>query len=276
MRSLLKLGIEPDAFTSTQVFMACAVEGRQALAPAVDLLRRLQLMGAPLEPQAYGDVMSLCAARGDAELALEIFRELEAGGVEPNLHVYSQLLLAFERCYMWKEASELHRDLRDRGLIPTRSMYNTLIGIFAGLQFWDEIPKLLQDMRDTGVHLDSTTYMLAIRASAHADQKDAAFELLWESWRAGVDTLHPMTYVALVSCCARSGDWNAAVGLLTDMKSRGLVPHKLAYKVAVRALRSSAMDDMADELELACSSSSSAAVREAEVVATGERPPAQS
>lgn len=255
MEDMLRLGIEPDASSCTHVFQACAsAPAWHGLAPALGLLRRLQLAGAPLELNVYSAVLSLCAAsEAGARHAFRIFKEMEAAGLKPDLPIYGHMLSVCERDFRHKEALELFRAMRGQGFVPTVQMYNKLIALYRGLQFWNEVPVFLQDMEDAEVTPSAETDMLAMSAYAHAGQKKLAFELLHESWRAGRGPCQEqsMAYVALADCCARENDWQAAMQLLSDIRAHGLVPHELACRATCRALRKHGMDEEADELERA-------------------------
>ena len=44
-----------------------------------------------------------------------------------------------------------------------------------------------------------------------------------------------ITYSSVINACAKGGEWQRALGLLDEMRSRGLVPDEITYNSVINA-----------------------------------------
>eukprot|EP00933_Yihiella_yeosuensis_P005769 TRINITY_DN110351_c0_g1_i1.p1 TRINITY_DN110351_c0_g1~~TRINITY_DN110351_c0_g1_i1.p1 ORF type:complete len:506 (+),score=118.71 TRINITY_DN110351_c0_g1_i1:169-1686(+) len=177
----------------------------------------------------YESTMKLLAGQKQYSVALMVYDNLEADGLEPSA-VTCSCLVNFA-----VEVGELQRavtffDRLCKVTTPSIRACMTVLRVHARRQDWPSSRKTILDMKSRGVTLDSLALNVAIATGVAADRLEEAEELASQ-----VDIADAVSYNTLIKGYAQRGDASGALKILTAMESYGLAPNSISYNTAMDA-----------------------------------------
>ena len=80
---------------------------------------------------AYVAAISLCIARDDGTMALQLLDRMREAGVPPNVYVYNHSLKACEMLDDWERALRLFEEMKAEGIPPSPHTFGALMRVCA-------------------------------------------------------------------------------------------------------------------------------------------------
>lgn len=158
-----------------QVIKACAA--RKDADKAMQLYADVQQRGA-LDLATYNSLIDACARSGDCERASQLFRDLCAAGVVPDLVTYSTIIKGYCVGGDLEQAVQLFMLMRKKGVQPDAVLFNAILDGCARKQMTAMSAMMLGDMESSGVKPTSLTLSILVKMYGKAKDLETADELL--------------------------------------------------------------------------------------------------
>jgi pentatricopeptide repeat protein len=148
--------IERRGVLPNEITLSCMLDALVCAGVVNDALKLFRVWEPKIQVNTviYSTLLKGFANSGDADGAMNLFRELKAKGVKMNLVAYTTLIDAQARVGYMKTAKELLKQMEADGCVPNTITYSTLVkgccvnGDLAGAQ------SIFQEMRDRGLKAD--------------------------------------------------------------------------------------------------------------------------
>lgn len=133
---------------------------------------------------------------------------------------------------LWVQALELIEQIKAEGMKPDGFSYSAAISCCGSGGRWKEALEIIETMQKGGPKMrpNKIAYTAAI---CKYDFTSVILEILHVLSSTRTHVMIPSTPAA----CGRSGKYNEALQLFTDMKNQGLHPDRIAYNAVFSALR---------------------------------------
>jgi pentatricopeptide repeat domain-containing protein 1 len=141
----------------------------------------------------------------DWKKTLEVLREMEDRGVQPDAMSYNAAISACEKSGQYEKALNLWREMEERGVqLPEESTIT-----LTGKQY--ETLKALADfgMKEMAIPITADNCVLTIRFSSSKKSDD--------DWKNANEDA--MSYSAAISACEKSGQYEKALNLWREMRN---------------------------------------------------------
>ncbi|KAK6135962.1 hypothetical protein DH2020_030300 [Rehmannia glutinosa] len=135
----------------------------------------------------FGLMVNYYARRGDMHRARETFEKMRARGIEPTLHVYTNLIHAYAVGRDMEEALSCVRKMRDEGIEMSLVTYSILVGGFAKFGNVQAAELWFKEAKDRLTALNAIIYGNIIYACCQTCNMNRAEELVREMEEAGID-----------------------------------------------------------------------------------------
>lgn len=254
------------------VGVALELMHRGQMDEALHALRRMRRLGeAGADALASGAphriVMSATAKKGNARATLRLLEDMKAQGLPVTTLGYNHALYACAKAPRRTaaptdgggggetghlgQARALFEDLLRTGSGPTRVNYNTYLLVLARHGQVEEARRVLRAMEERGVRPDAVSYNTALAAGAAAGAWPAVRELLREmeatpgilgpdvvSYNTAMSAFRPAVYSPTgAGTGPPDGRAALALGLLDEMRAKGLRPDATTYNILVDVCR---------------------------------------
>lgn len=221
----------------------------------------------PLDVFSFTAVIATCKTERGAERAVEVMDDMQARGIEQNVHTYTALMNVYGKCGKYTLALNIYQKMVEAGQVPNVVTYNTLIHTFGKLGQCDKALKVLDTMKKSGVQPvlrtyntliiacnlcnqprkaltvsawlladgflpSSTTYNALISAYGKVRQFDKALEIY--QWMRHIDC-SVITYSSLINVCEKAGYWEMALKIFNEMLENGCSPNSVTYNSLISA-----------------------------------------
>ena len=225
----------PTVVSYTSTIRACCEATRWSL--ALNTLQQALTSMLPPDAMLFGVAMNGCAASGKWELAASILSSMSDFRVEPGVVSYNILMNALEKSGDWRKVLQLlFKELPSNSIQPNTVSGNTVITAAARHSKWPLIMSFLACMPDLGMLADADTFSVSLQAMAKSwrwEEGLCLFAKMFEQKVRG-EALH-CNWV--MSACRSSSQWQCALALLGDPKTRHLLDLKV-YTTAIAAAAS--------------------------------------
>lgn len=204
-----------DAKTERCILSAALQCGRSNLSAAV-------LEVAPTDTAKHISIIRGCAAKGNLQEAMGIFRSLQASGAEMKQSLYNTMLDACVECRDWKQAESLMKQIEDAGIADVVT-FNTLIKAYLRTENFDRARGLMSKMRRCGCAPNHVTYNELINAFIRHDnysRTSQAWEVVDEMKKDGVQPNRITCSILLKNLKAKSSqsDITRTMELVSSME----------------------------------------------------------
>jgi len=201
----------------------------------------------------FSNLIKGFAAQGDAERAMEMYRELRADGLQMNLVSYSSLIDAHARAgnldKAWALCEQMENDgiqpntitfssvvkgyclrgdldgalkvfevMVSKGLAPDTVMYNTLLDGAVRSSRFSLCDQLLEEMSSSGVEASNFTISIVVKMWGKRKKLDRAFAAVREASTSGRLQLDSKLCTCLISACFHTNAPKRALDALEEMK----------------------------------------------------------
>jgi pentatricopeptide repeat domain-containing protein 1 len=222
------------------------------------------------DADAYAEVLAVHVADGRWALVLDVFAQMKAREVTPNLVCYNCAMTAYQATMYWQGANRLLTEMKENDVQPDRSSYlrallscnkkkdgevcltimRTMrqedvapdqecylaaIKACGGSGLYEEGVKLCLQMLDEGLRLDQDTLVYMFRLCRLSGNPAQALDFLKRAEAAKGAELTDLHYDMVISACERAGEWQQVVGVAARMGARGISPHEISCNSVLRA-----------------------------------------
>jgi pentatricopeptide repeat protein len=187
-----KSGIQPNIITYSAIIKGYCQENR--VDRGLELLEEMRTVaGLTPDERIYNTIINGCARQCLYDKGMSILEQMMAEGVAPSNFTLSVLVKLAGRARHLDRAFELCTELKEKfGVQPNVHVYNNLIQACIGQKSLklDESVKLLKRMADERVRPDLRTYSLLLRALMMAGEGRQSVGLIRAAF--GLDGIHPL------------------------------------------------------------------------------------
>ncbi|GLU02793.1 hypothetical protein SLE2022_200280 [Rubroshorea leprosula] len=218
----------PNPTLSTFNMLMSVCTNSQDLEGAFQVFQLVQMAGLKADCKLYTTLISTCAKSGQVDTMFEVFHEMVNSGVEPNVHTYGALIDGCARAGQVAKAFGAYGIMRSKNVKPDRVVFNALITACGQSGAVDRAFDVLAEMsaETHPIDPDHVTVGALIKACANAGQVDRAREVYKMIHEYNIKGT-PELYTIAVNCCSQTGDWQFAISVYSDMKSKGVVPDEV-------------------------------------------------
>ncbi|KAI3471607.1 hypothetical protein Pfo_028257 [Paulownia fortunei] len=198
-------------------------------AEAVELLREMEQVG--LQPNVVS-ISSLLAACGRCCQKVKIDSILKAAnlrGIELNTIAYNSAIGSYMNVGEYEQALALYRRMREKRVKPDSVTYNVLISGCCKLSKYSEAVEFLVELRDLKIPLSKEVYSSAI--CAYSKQ---ATESMFNMMK--MDGSHPdvIAYTAMLHAYSTAEHWEKAFAVFQEMELNNVQPDSVACAALMR------------------------------------------
>ncbi|KAF3532260.1 hypothetical protein DY000_02036548 [Brassica cretica] len=216
-----KLIPNPTMSTFNMLMSVCA--SSQDIEGARGVLRLVQENGMMADCKLYTTLISSCAKSGKVDAMFEVFHQMANSGVEPNLHTFGALIDGCARAGQVAKAFGAYGILRSKNVKPDRVVFNALISACGQSGAVDRAFDVLAEMKAEThpIDPDHITVGALMKACFNAGQVERAKQVYKMIHQYGIKGT-PEVYTIAVNSCSKSGDWDFACSIYSDMKEKGV------------------------------------------------------
>lgn len=228
LREMGELGVPASAFTFSSLIDGCTRAGEphrglsvwdEAVSAHPDLERTPELVGAAAHA---------CAAVGDLDRAMALYRDSLEHGLKPDGVLYAILMDVAAKAGNPDFAFGLQEEMQRAGVAPTAAVCATLVGICAREGAPQRAKSVFRAMRAADVRPNTSSVNALVAAHARAGDLEGAFGALSELPAAGLAP-DATTYATLIGACARCGDVERASKVFDRMLDARVEPPAEAF-----------------------------------------------
>jgi pentatricopeptide repeat protein len=191
----------------------------------------------PVNVDTYNAVLQGCARAGRLLSALDVVSRMEReSGLRPDIGSFNALLACCGKARDPDRAFQLLEMMEDEhGIKPNAKSYNSVVVACANVGDIDRAFLVADKMRSAGIILNVITWNNLLDACCNAGRIEKAFAVTREMIQVYGVTPNSFTYNTLIRGCGQWGQLDAALRVLTSMRSAGVSPTVITYSVAVAA-----------------------------------------
>eukprot|EP00892_Ulva_mutabilis_P004463 jgi/Ulvmu1/2389/UM130_0022.1 len=178
--------------------------------------------------QTYATIIMLTpgSARGVSTVS-HLLMEMRARGIARSVEMYTAALSVCVRADRCATALQIFADMRAEGLQPDLQTYHILMDAYGQLRQWHSAITVLDTIVKQGVNVE-WSYNMALVACGRAGRAVEAVQVFDRLLGAGMSP-SLTTYTALMSLFCRAGALREAALVLDGMKAAGLQPNTITY-----------------------------------------------
>ncbi|KAG2241111.1 hypothetical protein Bca52824_090398 [Brassica carinata] len=227
-----KLIPNPTLSTFNMLMSVCA--SSQDIEGARGVLHLVQENGMMADCKLYTTLISSCAKSGKVDAMFEVFHQMANSGVEPNLHTFGALIDGCARAGQVAKAFGAYGILRSKNVKPDRVVFNALISACGQSGAVDRAFDVLAEMKAEThpIDPDHITVGALMKACFNAGQVERAKEVYKMIHQYGIKGT-PEVYTIAVNSCSKSGDWDFACSIYSDMKEKRVVPDEVFFSALI-------------------------------------------
>merc|ERR1719191_618829 len=183
----------------------------------------------------YNTLLDACAKAGVMDRVPEVFAEMMASNVVPDMITYSTLVKGFSLVGDLDRAFEFLEEIKHDGKLKLDEIvYNSLLDGCARQQQVDRAMEVLEDMRAAGIVPSNYTLSILVKLLGRARRLKQAFTVVEELCSAYNIHLNVHVYTCLIQACLQNQKIDRALEVHDDMvKGLGREPDRKAYSVLV-------------------------------------------
>ena len=231
------------------------MQSAKTTSEAIDGLKNRLQQGIAIDSYMYVEVLKRCLKQEDLSAVKQVHGCVIESGMQQNIYVANNLLIAYIRCGRLEDARRLFDELVKKDVIS----WNVMIGGYAEHNRAKDAIELFNQMRQDGVQPDAVTYLSILKACAspsalkwgkevHACIRRGGFELdvrvgtallkmyakcgSIEAARRTFDKLGSrdvISWTVMIGAYAESGCGEEAYGLLLQITRQGFKPDSVTY-----------------------------------------------
>ncbi|KAL5217036.1 hypothetical protein ABZP36_017720 [Zizania latifolia] len=218
-------GCSPDMLTYSVVIDAYGRAGDTEM--ALGLYDRARGEEWQLDPVICATAIKLHSNSGNFDGALNVFEEMKAAGVKPNLVVYNTVLDAMGRAMRPWVVKTIHRELVNQKVLPNRATCCCLLQAYTRARYGEDAMAVYMMMKDEVMDIDVVLYNMLLSMCADIGYVDEA-EKIFRDMKASMHARSKpdsWSYSSMVTLYACTGNVLGAEGILNEMVEAGFKPN---------------------------------------------------
>ncbi|KAJ1427120.1 Tetratricopeptide-like helical domain superfamily [Sesbania bispinosa] len=188
---MLERGVEPDNVTFSTI-ISCA---RMCYLPnkAVEWFEKMPSFGCEpddvtysamidaygraekwrIDPVTFSTLIKMYGMAGNYDGCLNVYEEMKALGVKPNLVIYNTLLDAMGRAKRPWQAKTIHKEMTNNGFSPSWATYASLLRAYGRARYSEDALIIYKEMKEKGMGMNTQLYntLLAMCADCYGKAK---------------------------------------------------------------------------------------------------------
>ncbi|CAA6657314.1 unnamed protein product [Spirodela intermedia] len=179
-----------------------------------------------LDPVTFSTVIKVYSTSNNFDGALNVYEEMKALGVKPNLITYNTLLDAMGRAGRPWQVKTIYREMESNGFSPNRATYAALVRAYSRARYPEDALRVYREMKGKGVELNVVLCNTLLAMCADLGYVDEAVEIFQEMKRSP-ELCKPdsWTYSSLITIYSCSGQVEEAESIFTEMVASGFEPN---------------------------------------------------
>mmetsp|Transcript_1799 Transcript_1799/g.4376 ORF Transcript_1799/g.4376 Transcript_1799/m.4376 type:complete len:482 (+) Transcript_1799:2-1447(+) len=228
--------VAPNTVMYSTLIKGCAAAGDADR--AMDIYREVRADGLEMNLVAFTSLIDAHARVGKMDQAKKLFDQMEQEGCEPNVITFSALVKGHCMAGDVDEALSLFRSMLRRGLSADTVIFNTLLDGCVRHARFELADELLGDMAKYAVIPSKFTLSIIVKMWGKRQQVDKAFEAVHASIKEGHRCSDAQVGTCLISVCLHNNMVDRAVRVLEEMKTwRGCDgPDESSYSMLITGL----------------------------------------
>mmetsp|Transcript_159669 Transcript_159669/g.387670 ORF Transcript_159669/g.387670 Transcript_159669/m.387670 type:complete len:509 (-) Transcript_159669:72-1598(-) len=202
----------------------------------------------------YESTMKQLAGQKHYHLALAVYDRLSADGREPSAVTCSCLISFAAEIGELQRAVDFFEKLSSL-TTPSIRAYMTVLRVHGRRQDWASSLATFRDMQKRGVHVDNLVLNVILATGVSADQFAGVKALLAEADGFNPPITDVVSYNTMAKCYSQHNDFDAARGVIQQIRRRGLKPNAITFNsamdAAVRSRRTAEAWDLLEDMRTA-------------------------
>ncbi|KAF6174863.1 hypothetical protein GIB67_026351 [Kingdonia uniflora] len=173
------------------------------------LYDRARTEGRCIDLVTFSTLIKIYLVSGNFDGALNVYEEMKALGVKPNLVIYNTLLDAMGRAKRPWQAKSVYREMINNGFVPSWATYASLLRAYGRARYGEDVMNVYKEMMEKGLELNVVLYntLLAMCADmGYTDEAVQIFEELKKSETCKPDAWTFSSLITIYSCSANQTD----------------------------------------------------------------------
>lgn len=209
---IVRAGYESNTFLSNHLIRMYAAQGR--LQQAMSVFSRV------LKPDAFtwSAIISAYARHGEAQVAIQLYKQMRCSIVLPDCHVFVAALQACAIAADLESGREVHKDVLESRVEPDLFIWNCLVDMYAKCSKLEDARRVF----DSLPMKDVVTWTAMIAGYVEHDLCGEAVSLYEEMGQQGMIVPNCATFACLLKACTGVGALAQGKHLHSQIVGRGL------------------------------------------------------
>ena len=216
------LNIEPSLVTLNTLIDICSRDATK-FDRAEMYFKRITCIGQKPDVISYTGMINATLQVGNAQNALEYFKEMKQLGIWPSNRTLVVILRGMKKLNKPMEAYQLLVSAIESGAKPNLYVYNALISVLGPNRHFTYIQRVLDMVTAQGIAPDVITYNTLLHSYSKASRVEDLFNTYEEMIEKKIEP-DAITYSTLISASLKNNLNAKASELFLDMTQRGIVP----------------------------------------------------
>lgn len=211
------MGLRPNKFVFTSLIMCCCRTGSFAI--ALDLIDQMCSQPGYTSLDIFNGIISSARQMKNPEFANAVLRKMEAVGIRPDAQTYTLLMSVYIKSRQADRVFEIYSQAIKNGVVPNLIMFNVKLEACRLTHRTELALDTFQGIEACGVKPDGVSYETLIGTFCRARQFKQA-QLWMQIAESNSIVLQPVTYQRMMLALARSGQWDQAIRLFHQLRSK--------------------------------------------------------
>jgi len=185
---------------------------------AMEMYREVKAEGLRMNLVAYSTLIDAQAKSGNTVQARELLRQMEADGIQPNTITFSSLIKGFCLKGDLDGALQAFGEMVSKGLKADTIIYNTMLDGAVRHSRFSLCDQLLLEMTSNGVEASNFTLSIVVKMWGKRKQLVKAFEAVYDAINSGRQQLDSKLCTCIISACFHNGASKRAIQAMQEMK----------------------------------------------------------
>eukprot|EP00931_Biecheleriopsis_adriatica_P087922 TRINITY_DN62324_c0_g1_i1.p1 TRINITY_DN62324_c0_g1~~TRINITY_DN62324_c0_g1_i1.p1 ORF type:complete len:734 (+),score=156.30 TRINITY_DN62324_c0_g1_i1:34-2202(+) len=248
LRRMQARGVSPDMYSYGAVTSAYAKVGN--LEGTERMVRALMESGCEIDSSntlPHNSVLKLCAQRGDTDLAVKWYEQMQDDGVNPDSVTFMHMIKSFAKAEDPESAAAWLQRMPEALLQPRRQHFHAVMNAHAQLSDMEGAEVWFRVMQDEGHQPDTCSYNILMSSAAQAGDTQAAENIMARMEEVGVEP-DVITFNTIIGAFAEAANATGAKHWLLEAERQDVEPDLKCYNQAIKACARAGDSGTAEQL----------------------------
>ena len=162
---------------------------------------------------------------GNFDGCLNVYEEMKALGVKPNLVTYNTLLDSMGRAKRPWQVKNIYKEMTNNGLQPNWGTYAALIRVYGRARYGEDAIIVYREIKERGLELSVVLYNTLLAMCADVGCTEEAAEIFEDMKSSGNCMPDSWTFSSMITIYSCSGKVSEAEAMLNAMLEAGCEPN---------------------------------------------------